>query len=78
MCRRIALGSEVDMGIYIKGITKDEFLDMYHQSKQGTYIGFDPDAITEVATPHGRLIDADRYEFYAMLCNEPTVIGDEL
>ena len=47
------------MGIYIKGISKDFFLDMYHQTKGGTYMGFNPDDITEVEEPHGKLIDSN-------------------
>ena len=47
------------MGIYIQGINKSDFLNLYHSTKSGTYIGFDPDSIIEVAEPHGRLGDLD-------------------
>lgn len=47
------------MGIYIKGISKEEFLSMYHSTRHGTYIGFNPEAITEIEEPHGRLIDTN-------------------
>ena len=47
------------MGIYIQNISKDDFLNMYHSTKSGTYIGFDPNSIVEILVPHGGLIDAE-------------------
>ena len=47
------------MGIYIQDISKDDFLNMYHSTKGGTYIGFDPNSIIEISEPHGGLIDAE-------------------
>ena len=47
------------MGIYIQNISKYDFLNMYHSTKSGTYIGFDPNSIIEISVPHGGLIDAE-------------------
>jgi len=44
---------------------------------------FDPNtihsyAVEEVPTPHGRLIDADAYQYSGDLIDEPTIIGAEV
>ncbi len=33
--------------------------------------------LTELSTPHGRLIDADAYQYSGDLIDEPTIIGAE-
>lgn len=34
-------------------------------------------SLTEIPTPHGRLIDADAYQYSGDLIDEPTIIGAE-
>lgn len=78
------------MGIYIKGLTKEDWDNLTIEEIEENF------EIVEVKTPHGRLIDADElrnfiYDNYAMsayshqmdrflpeLRNAPTVIETEV
>ena len=59
------------MGLYIKGLVlTDEIKGMLQQLNA-------MDMVIEVKTPHGRLIDADKYDYSGDLIYEPTIIEAE-
>ena len=49
------------MGIYIKGLNKKDISDLRVHKYGGAYEFVEYEDIIEVKTPHGRLIDGDRF-----------------
>lgn len=49
------------MGVYIKGLNKKDISDLRVHKHGGAYEFVEYEDIIEVKTPHGRLIDGDRF-----------------